>query len=188
MGIRKHKSNKNFNNFGLYLRKTGIESAYCHVKLFIEKFSKSRNINQFQKITDNCLRKRNILPSNFYKDFAGWRLIMLKNNLLTCKASREELLSNSYLESGYIFKIGDRIQPYIEIGQQDMLLDVVYDYKETLDKLIKEVENTNKALENTNKALDTKLEIEKMVDLEKKLNISDDKMNKVYHIFLNKIV
>lgn len=141
MKVSKLRDSNNYKSFGIYLTRNKIESSYSVASLFIEKFAKTKRPSDWQCITADDVKQKNILPSEKNPTFGHWRDEMIRNRFLICMATREELKEKSPNHKGNMFKIGDRLKKYIDQAIQESLPAKAEDIEERVsnleDKMVK---------------------------------------------------
>ena len=168
MKVSKLRDSNNYKSFGIYLTRNKIESSYSVASLLIEKFAQTKRPSEWQCITAEDVKQKNILPSEKNPTFGHWRDEMIRNRFLICMATREELKEKTPNHKGNMFKIGDRLRKYIDQAIQESLPSKVEDLSVKFDEF------DNKVI---------KLE-EKNIQLEENIKNLDDKMAKVYRLLL----
>lgn len=112
--MKKVRESKNHKAFGMYLSRNKFDSAHAVASLLIDKFATAKKPSDWQIITVEDLKERNILPSKKHNTFSHWRDEMVKNKILICMATKQELLESKPTHKGSMFKFSDRIQKYID--------------------------------------------------------------------------
>lgn len=150
----KLRDSNNYKSFGIYLTRNKIESAYSVASLFIDKFAKSRKPSDWQIVTADDLKHKNILPSKKHTTFSHWRDEMIKNRFLICMATKEELQEKNPNHKGSMFKFGDRIKKYIDQAIQESLPKKVEDIDSKLDDMSDKFNIVNENVSNVNDKVD----------------------------------
>lgn len=163
----KARESKIHNSFGMYLSRNKVESAYSVASLFIDKFAKTKKPSDWQVITVEDLKQKNILPSKKHATFSHWRDEMIKNRVLICMATREELQEKNPTHKGSMFKIGDRLKKYID--------QAIY---ENLPKNVEDLNNKVDILSESLGVMDNKLDVN-VSDLNNKVTSVDNKVERL---------
>jgi|SRR5271165_1391326 len=107
------RESSEYDAFGLFLKRKGIENSYSLASLLIDKFVFSKNASCYF-ITCEDLREKNILPGEKHKTFGHWRDEMIKIGVLICMADKKELLEKIPNHKGNLFKPGAKIKKHID--------------------------------------------------------------------------
>ncbi|MBX9838418.1 MAG: hypothetical protein K2X69_08920 [Silvanigrellaceae bacterium] len=113
------------------------------------------------------LKQKNILPSKKHATFSHWRDEMIKNRVLICMATREELQEKNPTHKGSMFKIGDRLKKYID--------QAIY---ENLPKNVEDLNNKVDILSESLGVMDNKLDVN-VSDLNNKVTSVDNKVERL---------
>lgn len=147
---------KNYHTFGVYLGRRKVSNSHKLASLLIQKFALSKKNKDWQPISFEDLKDKGILPCEKHKTYAHWRDDMLKSGLLICMATKEELKENIPNYKANMFKIGSKIEKYIEIAIQE--------------NLPKKVDELDTKIDEINQKIETKADLERVEKLESDVN------------------
>lgn len=137
--MEKIRDNKNNKAFGMFLCRKKIECGYAIATLLIEKFAFAKKPSDWQAIFIDDLKTKGILPSNKYNSYAHWREEMIKNRLLVCMATKEEISDNLPNHKASMFKFTGKVQKYIENAIKENLPHKVEEIDDRMSKLEEKV-------------------------------------------------
>jgi hypothetical protein len=109
-----YSQSKPYNSFVQFLKRRKIGLPGHVASLIFNVFLETRTPMSFHQIKQDVIRCRGILPSKEYENYSDWRYTMVKNGLLICMATYDELKEEGANPKASMFKIGAAAMTYIE--------------------------------------------------------------------------